>query len=63
MNHHQSLTVGLGVRSYDIAVGRGLLDRIVDITDGIEKEEDQWKQDEHQNKDHQENKDGARKIS
>ena len=35
MNHHQPLTVGLGARSYDIAVGRGLLDRIVDITDGM----------------------------
>ena len=35
MNHHQSLTVGLGARSYNIAVGRGLLDRIVDITDGM----------------------------
>ena len=35
MSHHSSLTVGLGARSYDIAVGRGLLDRIVDITDGM----------------------------
>ena len=35
MSHHSSLTVGLGARSYNIAVGRGLLDRIVDITDGM----------------------------
>ena len=32
MSHHSSLTVGLGARSYDIVIGRGILDSIVEIT-------------------------------